>query len=271
MPDTPLLDRALAWFQYSGGDCWSTFMRYAIPEAKRAGAGRRGASGAHGDFTRGHYYLAKEAEAQNPTPALHRYVNNCIRYRRFLPEELRREGRRAHMEELFNNLADGFDGFYALDFAFINTRMRRSLPTTPSNVIPPIASPAMAATVFWQDPREKESSAVIRKMTNMMVPEWADVPYFHELAVGTDPNVTNKVTLKPAFWEINHSAFLDACEEALPESGITWTGPEAVEKELRDLPEGRNRTNSMFETIFWRWGAAETARNINAIKLRHRW
>ncbi|WP_157109013.1 hypothetical protein [Corynebacterium aquilae] len=203
MPDTPILPRAAAWFRHVGGDCWSTFMRYGIEPPVRIGEARRNASGALGDFTRGHYYLAQEAEGGDASRALHRYVDKCMKYRSLLPNELREKGRAIHVEDLFNVLADGFSGFYALDFKYMNSRMRRRPPTPPPNTVIPMATAAMACAVFWQDPKAKESGQPLRDMTNQMIPEWSEVPYFHELAVGTDPSLTNKVTLKPAYWEIN--------------------------------------------------------------------
>lgn len=259
----PIIERAEAWFEFTGGDNWSTYVRKAPVRRTPIRLNTMALSGAFGDFTRGHYYTAMEAERNDPESAIRRFHRSFMSIRRFIPEEVRQRGT-DQIKATFGQMNEkGFDGFQSLDLSFLVNRMRRQLPHPAPNTLLPLLTPQMVSEIFWNDPGQKLNAQGLREMTNKLMPEWSDVPYFHEAAVGTDPAVTNKVTIQPTYWEVDEADFLQSVEYSLAVNDFIHLDMDRVRQEIIDLPEGRNRTNVTFEYIFWHAGATALLRRIS--------
>lgn len=262
---TPILRRAADWFEFTGGDNWPTFMRKNAPRRTPIQLRSMSLSGAFGDFTRGHYYSNNEVAAGNPESAIRRMQNSFLKMRRLLPVE-EREGGVRQFAETFNEMADhGITGFHSLDYSFLVNRMRRQLPHPGPNVLLPMLTTSMVQEVFWAEPSSKLNANGLREMTNKLVPEWSNVPYFHEAAIGTDPKVTNKVTIQPTYWEVDRDDFFSSVEYGVEVNDYFDLPTDAVDHEIANLPEGRNRANTFFEVIFWHAGSTELLNRINSV------
>lgn len=265
VPLTPILQRAADWFEFTGGDNWPTFMRKNAPRRKPIRLRSMALSGAFGDYTRGHYYTDREVLAENSESAIGRMKNSFLKTRRLLPAEVK-EGGVHQLAETFNEMADyGITGFRSLDYSFLVNRMRRQFPHPGPSVLLPMLTTSMVQEVFWGDPSSKLNANAVREMTNKLVPEWSDVPYFHEAAIGTDPNVTNKVTIQPTYWEVDRDDFLASIDYGVDINDYFNLSTDAVVQEIDNLPEGRTRANSFFEVIFWHAGSTELLRRINSV------
>lgn len=259
----PIIERAEAWFEFTGGDNWSTYVRRDPVRRTPIRLNTMALSGAFGDFTRGHYYTAMEVERNDAESAIRRFHRSFLAMRRFIPEDVRKRGAN-QIKATFDQMnEDGFDGFQSLDMSFLVNRMRRQLPHPAPNTLLPLLTPQMVSEIFWNDPMQKLNAQGLREMTNKLMPEWATVPYFHEAAIGTDPAVTNKVTIQPTYWEVNEADFLESVEYSLAANDFIHLDMDRVRQEITILPEGRNRTNVTFEYIFWHAGATALLRRIN--------
>lgn len=268
--DTPrddVLKRASTWFEYFGGDHWSTPTRSNVPHRRLSPLPLR-ISGSHGDMTRNHFYGMKDVDAAGSTVALQRYISSFSRYRAILSPELRESGSQLIKNSMLDFMVRGFIELYTLDFAFYYNRMRRQFPPVVSSVVLPMLSREMLTSTFWSSPRDKVTAKALREMTSSLVPAWKEVPYYHEAAQGTDPELTNKVSLQKTYWEEDRRGFNDSLEYALDRTNFSGITMDAAQKEIEQLPEGRNRTNQTFEFVFWHNAAVEAASRIGSI--RHR-
>ncbi len=262
---SPILERAADWFEFTGGDNWPTFMRKNSPRRKPIPVRSMALSGAFGDFARGHYYTKNEVISRDPETAINRMQSSFLKMRHLAPAEIRESGV-DQFKATFDEMADhGITGFYALDGSFLVNRMRRQFPHPGPNTLIPMLSTSMVADVFWDDPASKLNGDALREMTNKLVPEWSSVPYFHEAAVGSDPAVTNKVTIQPTYWEVDRDDFLASVEYSVKKNDFFDLSTAAVEQAIVDLPGGRTRTNSFFETVFWHAGFNSLLDRINTV------
>lgn len=267
-PADPILARADAWFSYFGGDHWSSLVRSNSPRRKAAAAAFA-LSGSHGDFTKAHYYSPRDVEVGDPSIPLRRFINSFTQYRAILPVDLRERGAQRVKNGLLEFLVDGMEGYYALDYWFLNQRVRRQFPPVVPSVILPMLTPEMVLATFWCPPGQKTAAAVVRDMTSRLVPQWSDVPYYHEAAIGTDPAVTNKVSAQETYWEFDDGDFYGSMEVALVETNFSGITMDDVRREIQLLPEGRNRTNQTFEFIFWHCAAVRAIDRVNRIRHLH--
>lgn len=262
----PILERAESWFAFTGGDNWATHMRQAPVRRTPIPLRNMAPSGAFGDFTRGHYYTEKEAASDDHASAIARFHRSFVSIRKFIPTGIRVRGA-AQIKETFDRMESaGIQGFSSLEFSFLVNRMRRQLPHPAPNTLLPMLTPQMLSEVFWNNPLKKLDAHGLRVMTSELMPEWSAVPYFHEAAVGTDPNVTNKVSIRPTYWEIDEGDFLESVEHSLKVNDYFHLDMDDVRKEITELPEGRNRTNTTFEFIFWHAGATALLDRVNRAK-----
>jgi hypothetical protein len=264
----PILARADAWFSYSGGDNWSSLIKSNAPRPRTVAA-PIALSGSHGDLTRGHYYDRRDLEADDPAVPLRRFIDSFTRYRGILPAHLRARGAQLVSNTLLEFMIEGMTGYYALDYTYLCHRVRRQFPPVVSSVILPMLTPEMTLATFWRTPREKATAAVVRQLTARLVPPWGGVPYYHEAAEGTDPAVTNKVSVQETYWETDAADFYASMEVALEETNFSGISMDDVQREIKLLPEGRNRTNQTFEFIFWHCAAVRTLARVNRIRRLH--
>lgn len=266
-PTIPIIDRARDWFRFSGGDCWPTFMRRPSRPRKPVNLASMAVSGAFGDFARGHYYSEKDLQDPSGKSAVSRFHRAFTATRNILPIDVRERGA-ANIKDTFEEMADrGFTGFRALDLSFIINRQRRQLPHPAPNTLIPMLTAEMAAETFWDEPSSRVNAAGLRRMTLALMPEWDGIPYFHEAVVGTDPMVTNKVSIQPTYWEVDENDFFLAVEHATEVNNFIDLPMDRVRSEIADLPEGRNRTNVTFEYMFWHAGATKLLFDINRVLL----
>lgn len=263
-----ILERASDWFQYLGGDHWSTPIR-SSPPIRRIVPAPLMVSGSHGDFTRAHYYGERDLDDGIAAPALRRYLSSFFRNRSILEPELRRRGAQLVKNEMLGALVEGIDGFHALDYSFFYNRVRRQFPPVSPSVVLPMLTPEMLRSTFWCSPREKVAGTAVRRMINEMVPEWKDVPYYHEVAAGLDPETTNKVSMQKTYWESDYKQFLEALETAIDATNYSGVSIDSALNEINELPEGKNRANQTFEFIFWHNAATEVLAGIRKVHRSH--
>lgn len=262
----PILERAENWFAFTGGDNWPTYVRKSHVRNRRIRLGSMALSGAFGDFTRGHYYTAKEAADGDSASAINRFYRGLTSSRKLIPVDVRERGA-VLVKETFDEMREtGFSGFNALDLSFLVNRMRRQLPHPAPNTLLPMLTPQMLSEVFWNDPVQKLDASGLREMTSELMPEWSAIPYFHEAAVGTDPAVTNKVSIQPTYWEVDEADFMTSVEQSLRVNEYFDISMDSVRSEIADLPEGRNRTNTTFEFMFWHAGGSSLLARVNEAK-----
>lgn len=260
----PILARADAWFSHVGGDHWSTFIRSNTP-TQRERRSRFALSGTHGDLARAHHYSKRDVTSGEPSGALRRYATSFRKNRAILPEEIRERGSQILRDNLLEIHFSGFTGFYALDYAFITNRVRRQFPPLAPAVVAPLLTPEMVLATFWQPPAVKAAAGAMREMTSRLLPQWREVPYYHEAAVGTDHSLTNKVSVQRTYWEGDEQDFYDSLESALEDTDFARIAMADVRREIEFLPEGRNRTNQTFEFIFWHSAAVRSIGRVNSI------
>lgn len=265
----PILDRAEAWFEFSGGDNWSTYIRRNPVRRTPLRLSAMSLSGAFGDFTRGHYYTPADVAQQKPEEAIQRHLRGNLKIRRFIPYDVRLRGTENIKSSFERMNAQGFEGFDALNLAFLTNRMRRQFPYPAPNTLLPLMTVDMVSELFWDDPLSKLEANGLREMTRILMPEWSSVPYFHEAAVGTDPMVTNKVSIQPTYWEVDRENFLESAEHSLATTRHIELSMDRVRQEIDELPEGRTRTNTTFEYIFWHYGATALLDRVNDSIVSH--
>lgn len=263
-----ILDRAGDWFRYLGGDHWSTPIRSNAPIRRIVPAALM-VSGSHGDFTRAHYYAQGDLNDGAAARALQRYLVSFVRNRSILASELRTHGAQLVKNELLGALVEGIDGYHALDYSFFFNRVRRQFPPVSPSVVLPMLTPEMLRSTFWCSPRDKLDAKAVRGMTVEMVPEWNDVPYYHEVAAGLNPETTNKVSVQKTYWETDYADFLSALETSIDVTKYSGVTMDSALNEIRELPEGRNRSNQTFEFIFWHGAAMGVLAEIREIHRKH--
>lgn len=265
----PILARAEAWFSYLGGDHWSSLIRSNAPR-RRTAAAPLALSGSHGDFNRAHYYSKRDLEAsQDPAVPLKRFLHSFTRYRAILSPDLRARGAQLVRDALLDSMVQGMTGYYALDHSYLSHRVRRQFPPIVPSVVLPMLTPDMVLATFWRDPVEKATARVVRELTTRLVPAWEGVPYYHEAAEGTDPLLTNKVSVQTTYWEADAEDFWASVEVALADTHFSGVTLAAARREVSSLPEGRNRTNQTFEFLFWHYAAVRALAQVNRIRRLH--
>lgn len=266
-PLAPLQQRVSEWFAFTGGDNWSTFARTNPPLRDDGGKVPDGifVTGMGGETTRGSWFLEEEAKVGNTKRALQRYIDLPKTYWPLLPEELRERASQLRAGLLLEGFIEGFEGFDALDYAQLMSNYRRSIPTPSAGVVSPLFSLPLAEYAFGFDPLERIRSKPLRELTEFLVPEWKGIPYYHEVAERRDDPKDNKVTIQPTHWEVNQSQFLEAMEEALASTKIDGLDMASVEREIETPSDGRNRTNTLFETILWRNSAEQQISALNRL------
>lgn len=263
-PKQPILERANGWFNYLGGDCWSTYTRKDLNIKQQRTLSTPTLSGATGEVGRGVYY--KQADlVNNPSVRIQQMLTSALRQRIFVPQHMKINAVHQYKASLFQPLSDGIDGFQLMDYAFAMNRVRRQFPVSHGSVTP-LFTPSMAISTFWQDPSYKASAQHIIDSTAKLMPVWKNIPYMNELVKGTDPTKTNKTMTALMHWESDLDDFynsIDKVIDKLPELELTKA---KVEDIIRLCVEGRPRTNHTFEMFFWKLTAIEIMEKIQSIK-----
>lgn len=261
VPQSPILERTHQWFEYQFGDSWSTLLRMDFDYKKSP---MLGLSGFAGEIARGHDYDYQHLKAG----AFHRlqtYLRARTNGRPILPFSMKYNAVNQYKLVLFEALMNGIDDFYLLDFAFAINRIRRQYPIRIDSVSP-IFSPQMAIETFWHSFGDKISARYIMDKTNELIPQWKGIKYMHELTENTDPNITNKTHTALTFWELNRDDFFDSIQYVINHINTAELTMTQVEKNIRELPEGRPRTAKTYEHMFWRAGFKQTSDRIDAIR-----
>src|SRR5699024_8668943 len=111
---SPILERSEAWFEFTGGDNWPTFMRKNAPRRKPIPIRSMALSGAFADFARGHYYTKNEVLSGAPATAINPAHNSFPKGRHLAPPDIRESGVEP-FRTTFDEMADyGITGFYSL-------------------------------------------------------------------------------------------------------------------------------------------------------------
>lgn len=263
-PKQPILQRADSWFNYLGGDCWSTYTRKDLNALQKSYPTVPTLSGATGEVGRGVYYKQSDI-ANDPTIRIQQMMSSALRQRIFVPQYMKVNAVHQYKASLFEPLLEGIEGFQLLDYAFAMNRVRRHFPASHGSVTP-LFTPSMGISRFWDDPLYKTTAKHIIDSTARLVPEWKNIPYMNELVKGTDPNKTNKTMTALMHWESNRDDFYDSIDKVidkLPELELTKA---KVENIIEECVEGRPRTNHTFELFFWKLTALEIAEKIQKIK-----
>lgn len=263
-PKQLILERSKDWFKFTSGDCWSTFMRRDFKFKQNIHVGSANLSGASGEIARGHDYTIN---CLNKDPSvridymMRAYQNN----RQILPRKIK-ENAISHLKsELFQPLSEGITGFYLLDYAFSTNRMRRQYPIYTEAVMPMFTA-EMALETFWLNPIQKINGTYIMNKTNSIIPQWKNINYMHQRAIGTDSRLTNKTKVVQMLWENNNKDFLESMEYATNIMPDLELSIDTVKQDINELPEGRSRTSQTYQFIFWRAGFLQTLNEIRTIR-----
>lgn len=266
-PSDPIRVRARDWFDFTGGDNWSTFIRRIAPErrCKTQVEPELSVSGMGGEVTRGSHYLRVEALEGNAEPGLRRFIERPRKYWCLLPPEVRERSRVLNQEVLLDGFIEGLDGFRALDLAEMSTTYRRSIPPPNPGIVPILFNLRLAQRSFEDAPVERLQSKALRELTELLIPEWSGVPYYHEVAEQRNNPGDNKVTAHPTHWESDKEDFLASMSDALRVTDFSQIDMATVEREIESPSDGRNRTNILFETILWHAAAEDQIHQINQL------
>ena len=106
----------------------------------------------------------------------------------------------------------------------------------------------LAAFAFGFDPLDRIRAKSLRELTESLV---RNIPCYHEVATRRNDPRYSKVTIQPTHWEVNKSDFLESMEEAPALAKIDGLGMAVVEREIASPSDGRNRANTLFESLLW--------------------
>ena len=263
-PTQPILERAASWFEFTSGDCWSSFIKNDFTLAQREHGGHPGLSGASGEIARGHDYTL-DCLGKDPFVRIEAMMRSRRNGRVMLPPAVKSNAVTQLKAELFQPLSAGIQGFHLLDYAFAMNRMRRQYPAT-GHAVTPILTAEMAIETFWMAPIDKLNATYIVDKTCEIVPEWRNVKYMHERSVGTDPNLTNKTMTVPTLWEIDKDDFMHSIDHVIDNFADLELDRGKVEQNIAQCPEGRPRTSQTYEFMFWRSGFLSTMNKVNSIR-----
>ncbi|PRQ10344.1 hypothetical protein C1Y63_12020 [Corynebacterium sp. 13CS0277] len=281
MPNTPILERAEAWYRYTGGDCWSTPTRFSLPQPQTERPEIIHVCGLGGGLDTQNFTTAAERESGDWQQAVRRQIKFREHGRSYLPWDVRKNGAAAYKEHLLDGFVRGFNGFQALNLTWVMTRYRRGAVLPDVDTMAPKASTALFREAFHAPPvgANKPAEAVMGRATQKMVPEWADVPYYQQVAATRPANEVNKVTIQPTYWEVNRDDFFSSVEQSLaaaaaaPAGSAVWGQQPPtmadVEQLITDLPGGRAMLNYTFEFLFWQYACLKLVSDINAVKSAH--
>lgn len=264
IPMQTILERAANWFEFTSGDCWSSFIKKDFTIAHREHRGYTNLSGASGEIARGHDYTL-DCLSKDPSVRIEAIMRSRLNGRIMLPPRIKANAVTQLKAELFQPLSAGIQGFYLLDYAFAMNRMRRQYPVT-GHVVTPMLTAEMAVETFWMAPLDKLNATYIINKTGDMIPEWRSVKYMHELSIGTDPNLTNKTMTVPTLWEINKDDFMHSIDYVIDNFADLELTKSGVEQNITLCPEGRPRTSQTYELMFWRSGFLQTMNKINFVR-----
>ncbi|APT85663.1 hypothetical protein [Corynebacterium aquilae] len=269
MPDTPILARAEEWFRYTGGDCWSTSLRFESPHLQPKPTDNFFITGIGGGLDRQVAIIASDMEAGTPEFALRRYVSTRMEKRAYLPRAVRERGTSLYEKVLLDAFFKGFDGYQALGIAWLNSRFRRGFPVPDADTMALKVLPKLFVETFKGSAQDKYQAAVLKEATARLVPEWRNVPYYAEAAKNHAREETNKVTIQPTYWEVNREEFLEAATCAMQKDTFLNLSNKELEATIDTVPDGRAATNYSFEFLFWQYSCIRTVERLNAIKKSH--
>jgi len=172
-------------------------------------------------------------------------------------ESIMQEGRRI-----------GLSGVHLLDWIYVRSQQRRRVPIAFSpGVAFPLYTPQMFMAGFALPPEEKISSALFTDLTNRIIPEWRDVPYFDELAAGRPLAEVNKTLSRRLYWEGDRNGFLRAMKTGLEpmaehfqdDAFEAFSSIERSDKRAAQLQNISNR-------VLWRIGFEDFVRRIRRVQ-----
>lgn len=285
-PMNNLLERAAYWFKYTDGDCWHSHLRRDIPESRghqkqhialpngdNAGSTatkqpRVSITGGAGEIARSHFY--DSVHILDPEDRLSRYLKYIRAQNKLIPS-FAKECTAQAMETVFNEgRAYGIGGLHLLDYFFHRSRIKRAYPVAPG-IFTPILNLSVSLESFEMAPQDKIDAKLIVDMTAQLVPEWANIPYFHQLASTRPMHEVNKTAVLPYYWEtIGKDAYSQIMRTALLKTGILEFQNSDVSTTLDE--EDRTRwpqIHSTFERVLWHYGSTESIADVQ--RLREKW
>ena len=267
-----LIERAAFWFRQTDGDCWHSNIRKDVPQAI-GGAGsfsngksaRVSISGGAGEIARSHFY--DTPHLGNPDERIVQYLKYIRDQNKLLPRHIKEQTAHA-MELIFaEGKSFGIQGLHLLDYFFIRSRVKRAYPVPPG-IFTPIMNLSVSLASFEMPPAEKIQGKLIRDMTVELVPQWGNIPYFHELAASRPQHEVNKTAVLPYYWEtFGVDTYAQELDRALKRTALL---PIKGSDVLRIVTtEDQNRwpqIHSTFERVLWHCGAVETLSDIRRLR-----
>jgi len=250
--EPPILANALAWHRYQEGLRPASYLFSPAPDASRP-ANYVGMSGAAGEIAHGHYYPPDYADIGRlpRTERLDRFTDElCRKAVRSggIPAVAHAMARQMIRRRLEDAYIHGLEDASMLDHFYATERLRKwSIAGEKTNRLVPLLTPEFIRAAFDLTPDQRRDNALHTAVTDRLIPEWKDVPYYRRpktavrparrsrLGHAADREVISAIVSSPAEWE-------DAFE------------PAAVERSWRDLlaDRGGARDEELIQRVCWR-------------------
>lgn len=197
-----LSERVLAWLVTSGGDTFPTAIMRNAPSELQGNVQSFRLTGAGGEFAHANFYQDADILKRTSDERISAMEKSFFGKAPFL------HSRPASFSaELFRGLVGaaskyGLTGFQRLDYFYAFGRFRRWADGNSGieNVLP-LLTPEFVSVGLTQRVEEKTSSQLHRQAIERIQPQWAEVPFFHEVSGSSDPRRVTRVGSQPYIWE----------------------------------------------------------------------
>lgn len=209
--------QASYWFRRFEGDAWPSFVRAPVP-GDVPDRQDVGISGGGGEIARAHFY--SDADIGNLRARRDAVLGNRRR-----PDGLLTKTALKVAADLFGGVmtsgADhGIPERLLLDWAYVRSQQRRRVPCSHNvTFVFPLLTPQLFAASFRMDNEVKINRDLVRQISGFAKPEWADIPFFSDVAHLHARKDVSKTQSVKFYWEFNRPALLDQLEVAI--SGAT--------------------------------------------------
>ncbi|MEV6488072.1 hypothetical protein AB0M20_05430 [Actinoplanes sp. NPDC051633] len=171
---------------------YSYIVRPPKPELLPARPVRANITGAGGELATGFWYGKPGSEADPEQTAMAHLMPSLSGVSAAAVER-----ERDRVGELLRRAKDkGVRGPHLIDYLYLVERVRRwSSAAYSLNIVTPFLSPSLVSAMFALTPEQKRDRVLHTGLTQRLVPEWADVPFF------TGRNNTGTVSTVPKIWD----------------------------------------------------------------------
>jgi hypothetical protein len=176
-----LVDRAGRWHRYAEGLRAASYLFHTPP---RSAVTHLAIGGAGGEVAHGHFYPADVLQLDAlPLPAKLDAFSKYLQKRLAPgagPTESARAAVAGQIEHVLRTAVHGgIENATILDYFYIVERLRRWGTTGErTGVVSPLLIPSFVRSAFTLDPAQRVDNALHRQLVRLLVPEWADVPFF---------------------------------------------------------------------------------------------